>query len=143
MRLVLVCMVAIAIIGGYLALSLTGKTEKVLERSLATIEIADSSEERMQGLSGRKEIPNDYGMLFIFPEKGSYGFWMKDMLVAIDILWLSDDGVIIGSESAVSPDTYPKTFHPPQPVRFVLEIRGGLAKEKGWEVGTHLSLPLP
>ncbi len=143
MRLALALIVAAAVTGGYLALSSTNKMESVSGASLATIEIADSPEERMQGLSGRKEIPDDYGMLFIFSTPGSYGFWMKDMETSIDIAWIGDEGEILGVERSVAPSTYPTSFYPPVPVRYVLETRAGLMEERGWATSTVLDLPLP
>lgn len=110
--------------------------------SLERIEIASSSAARQHGLSGRTDVPQEYGLLFVFEEKGDYGFWMKDMKVSIDMLWLADDGTILGITDNVSPDTYPQAFHPPAPVRYVLETRAGEAARKGWGVGTKLSLPL-
>lgn len=109
--------------------------------SLAHIERADNAEARERGLSGRASIPEEFGMLFVFDDPGSYGFWMKDMLTSIDIIWLSEDGKILGIEESVSPDSYPLTYYPPTPVSRVLETRGGEAARKGWEVGTMLVLP--
>lgn len=106
-------------------------------------ELADTYAKRQQGLSGRREIPDNYGMLFIFDTLDRHGFWMKDMYVSIDIIWLSDTGEILGIEHSVSPDTYPNVFYPPVPVSRVLETRAGYAKEKGWEVGTEVYLPNP
>jgi uncharacterized protein len=105
-------------------------------------EIKDTPEGRQQGLGGRESVPTGYGMLFVFNESRRYGFWMKGMLVPIDILWLSDNGTVIGIESDVSPDSYPTVFYPPQPVRFVLETRAGEASVRGWKVGSQLPLPL-
>lgn len=96
-----------------------------------------------QGLGGRTDIPENYGMLFVFPNDARRGFWMKDMLAPIDMIWLSDTGTIVGVESSVSPDTYPKVFFPPSPVRFVLETRAGEAQRKGWSAGSKVPLPLP
>ncbi len=110
--------------------------------SLQTIDRADSEQERERGLSGRAEIPHEYGLLFVFPEKGLHGFWMKDMQAPIDIIWLSDDGTVLGIEASVTPSTYPKTFSPPEPVRYVLETRAGEARMKGWTVSSRLGLPL-
>lgn len=110
--------------------------------SLAHIEIADTPFAREQGLSGRTEISEDYGMLFIFPEKGDYGFWMKDMKVPIDVFWIADDGTIVGIEHELSPDTYPEAVYPPLPVRYVLETKAGTGAARGWVVGTTLALPL-
>ncbi len=110
-----------------------------------TYEIATSSGAQQRGLGGRESIPSEYGMLFVFDTPSRTGFWMKDMLAPIDIIWLSDSGVIVGIEDSVSPLTYrtKQSFYPPTPVRFVLETRAGEARRKGWSVGTKIELPQP
>lgn len=115
--------------------------EKTVTYHAFRFEIADSDAERTQGLSGRRDVPAGSGLLFIFDRPERYGFWMKDMLISIDIIWLSDDGTILAIEEAVSPDTYPTPFYPPRPVRYVLETRVGEAKAQGWVVGTRIQLP--
>ena len=119
-----------------------GAVDTIPTVSLAefSIEVADTGEARTQGLSGREEVPERFGMLFVFPEAGRYGFWMKDMRVAIDIIWLAEDGTVLAIDEAVSPETYPHSFYPPQPVRFVLETKAGEAQRSGWEVGTKLDI---
>lgn len=104
-------------------------------------EIADTEELRSKGLSGRADIPEDYGMLFVYDTDVIPSFWMKDMLVSIDIIWLSKDGEIIGILGNVSPDTFPETFSPETAIRYVLETRAGEAKRQGWEAGTRIWLP--
>lgn len=89
------------------------------------IEIADTNAERMQGLSGRESLETGRGILFIFPESGLYGFWMKDMNFSIDIIWLNGDLQPIGIEKNISPDSYPQVFYPPVPVKYVLEVNAG------------------
>lgn len=110
---------------------------------LFRVEVVSTPAARQQGLSGRKEMPQDYGMLFIFPMPGAHGFWMKDMHVAIDIIWLSDTGSILDIEENVLPDTYPNVFYPPEPVRYVLETRAGEARRKGWSEGELVPISLP
>ncbi len=107
-----------------------------------TFELADTDQKQIQGLSGRASIPNNYGMLFTFKTDDQYAFWMKDMLVPIDIIWLSDNGTILGVEDSISPDTYPAVFYPPQPVRYVLETRAGESRLLNWTTGTHVPIPL-
>jgi uncharacterized protein len=104
-------------------------------------EIADSQEERIRGLSGRADIPENYGMLFVFESPGRHGIWMKDMLVSIDIIWLSQDGTVLALIEHVSPATYPEVFYPPSPSHYVLETRAGEAARHGWGIGTSLKLP--
>jgi uncharacterized membrane protein (UPF0127 family) len=106
-------------------------------------EVVSTQALQAKGLGGRSDIPSDYGMLFVFTEKEKHGFWMKDMLASIDILWISDQGVVVGIEAAVSPATYPAVFYPPEPVRYVLETRSGEAARLGIVRGTKLNLPLP
>ncbi len=117
------------------------ETPLIAEQNAMTFEIADTPLKQEQGLSGRAVIPDNYGMLFVFAEPDRYGFWMHEMLTSIDILWLADDGTILGLEENVSPDTYPESFYPPEPVRYVLETRAGYAGERGWSVGSVVDLP--
>ena len=139
--------VALAVIGvfGYFFLPQPKETsEAVFEGEVEqefAFEIADTDTERVQGLSGRKSIPANYGLLFVFPEAGTHGFWMKDMHVSIDIAWLATDGTVLKIDEAVSPDTYPSVFYAPSPVRLVLETRAGEMRRQGWEVGTKVPLP--
>ncbi len=107
-----------------------------------TFETAATTEARILGLSGRSEIPENYGMLFVFDMDVTPAFWMKDMLVPIDIIWISKDGEIVGIESEVQPSTYPNTFSPAVPIRYVLETRAGEAARQGWEQGTKIWLPI-
>ncbi len=104
-------------------------------------EVVKDTVAQEKGLGGRKNIPDNYGMLFVFPKDASYGFWMKDMLTPIDMIWVTDTGTIIGIASDVLPSTYPNVFYPPGPVRFVIETKVGLAAEKKWTVGIRLALP--
>lgn len=88
------------------------------------VEIADTEVKRETGLSGRTSLPHHQGMLFVFDTPGTYGFWMKDMKIPIDIVWIGANMRVLGTEKNVSPDTFPRVFYPPGPVRFVLEIAG-------------------
>lgn len=107
-----------------------------------TFEIVRTPEAHAKGLGGRAEIPHDYGMLFVFQKADTYSFWMKDMLVPIDILWLHDDGTILKIDREISPSTYPSTtFSAPANVRLVLELRAGEAQRHGWSVGDTIALP--
>lgn len=85
------------------------------------VDIADSDEERIKGLSGREE----QSMLFIFPNEDFHGIWMKDMLFPIDIIWIDKDLKIVHIEKNVSPDTYPEIFIPENKALYILETPAG------------------
>lgn len=104
------------------------------------IEYATTSEARDRGLGGRTEIPEDYGMLFVFPKDDKYGFWMKDMLVPIDVFWLNSKGQVVSIASDVAISTYPNVLYPTEPARFVLETVAGFAREYNIATGTPLRL---
>lgn len=105
------------------------------------IEIVDTLEARTQGLSGRTEVPAGYGMLFVFDSADRYGFWMKEMLVPIDIIWIKDTGEVVGIDANVAPETFPIVFYAPLPVRYVLEVGAGEAERNGISLGSIITLP--
>lgn len=111
-----------------------------------TLEIADEWHERVRGLSGRKTLPEDSGLLFVFEEAGYPGIWMKDMNFPIDIIWLSEvvgEGNqmrIVDIKRHILPGTYPTTFHPSEPASFVLEMGAGVSEKIGLEVGDALDV---
>lgn len=98
-------------------------------------EIVDTPESRSRGLSGRPSLDEGTGMLFVFEEDGMHGFWMKDMNFPIDMLWLDADKKIIFIAAGVPPESYPQTFAPSAPARYVLEVPAGWAERNGVRVG--------
>lgn len=118
------------------------ETQTVVSEEGFSFEVVASTEARTRGLGGRTEIPANYGMLFVFPEAKRYGFWMKDMYVSIDIVWLKNDGTVIGIDANVSPESFPDPYFAPEPVARVLETRAGEAAAQGWVVGSRIELPL-
>jgi len=100
-----------------------------------------------RGLGGRESLPDDRGMLFVFPEPGSDAFWMKDMLIPIDIIWISAEGRVVDIQTAQPepgvPDAQLKLYEPSALGQYVLEARAGVAAEKGVQVGDEARIELP
>ncbi|MBU2103489.1 DUF192 domain-containing protein [Patescibacteria group bacterium] len=115
---------------------------QIQEKSNFTYEVVDTDALRQQGLSGRESIPQNYGMLFVFPAKDLHGFWMKDMQFAIDMIWINEEGIIVGIEREATPESFPQSFFPSEPVPYVLETVPGEAERQGWGIGTQLALPI-
>lgn len=101
------------------------------------VEVANTAYTRMQGLSGREELSEGHGMLFLFNPPERAGFWMKDMKFPIDIVWISG-GRVVGVEANVSPDDAPSrtVYYPSAPVDRVLEISAGSAAVAGITIGS-------
>lgn len=107
--------------------------------TILKLEVATSSEVRERGLSGRADLPADTGLLFIFPETALYGFWMKEMNFAIDIIWLAPDGKVVEITKEAKPESYPNAFYPPEPVKYVLEVNAGYAEQHNLKIGDILA----
>ena len=102
------------------------------------VDIANTYATQKQGLSGRTHLPEGTGMLFVFEREDLWSMWMKDMLFSIDIVWADGDGEVITIAHEVSPQTYPNSFAPSRPARYVLELPAGFARSHGIAEGTKL-----
>ena len=106
-------------------------------RTVATVtaEVADTEATRQRGLGGRAYLPEGRGMWFVFDTEARWGFWMKDTLIPLDILWATGDGTIITIAHNVQPQSYlqnpPQTFYPTAPARYALEMPAGWAVARG------------
>ena len=90
---------------------------------------------RVLGLSNRNSLGEDAGMLFIFAEEGTPGFWMKEMKFPIDIVWIDEEFRIAGIEKSVSPETFPEIFYPDNPIKYALELPAGFLDTQGIGAG--------
>jgi uncharacterized membrane protein (UPF0127 family) len=104
------------------------------------VEIAKRNAERMRGLMYRKELGDNAGMLFIFEEERALEFWMKNTCIPLDMIFISDKGVVVGIEEN-TPTLSTATFGPSCPARFVLEVNAGWARKHGVRPGMRVDLP--
>lgn len=110
------------------------------------LELATTDAERERGLSGRTSIESHGGMLFVFPRSRVQSFWMADCQTDMDILFISNAGVVVAaSEMPVEPPRAPKEsreayegrlkrYSSRYPVRFVVELAPGTIKRLGIKV---------
>lgn len=93
-----------------------------------------------QGLSGVTSLTDEEGMYWEFQELGRPNFWMKDMLIPLDFLWIRD-GVV----QQITPNVpAPKNgnlpiYQPTADVTNVLEVPAGFAERHGIKVGTGVT----
>ena len=106
-----------------------------------TVEIADTPEAITQGMMFRESMAPDAGMLFDFGEVRQASMWMKNTLISLDMLFIDADGQVIAiARNAVPGST--RSLGPGVPVRAVLEIPGGRAKEVGIQPGDTVQHPI-
>jgi len=123
-----------------------------------SLEVADDESEVFRGLSGRKSIAPDGGMIFVFPETEWRVFVMRDCAVPIDVLFLDDEGRVVGAH-AMQPEAprsaaeraddpagnaayearlrgYPSS----KPAAFAIEVRGGTIAALGVREGDRIAV---
>ncbi len=99
------------------------------KKNLFNVELARTNVERVYGLMYRQTLPEDSGMLFVFPEEEvERSFWMKNTFIPLDILFIKDNGLIHHiHENAIPHDLTPVSSQ--GPVSKILELNGGMAKK--------------
>ena len=96
-------------------------------------EIALTPAERATGLMFREALPTGEGMLFIFEQADFHTFWMLNMKIPIDFLWLSPEKRIVHIEHSVPPcpEEPCPNYQPMQKALYVVEVAAGFAKKEG------------
>ncbi len=103
-------------------------------------EIADTEGLRTKGLSGRKSLDAQAGLLFVFEKSDRHGFWMKDMNFPIDILWMDEKFAIVDAVTDVKPESFPETFFPKKEARFALELNSGIFRQLDAKIGDIIEI---
>ena len=105
-------------------------------------EVASTPASRQLGLMHRVYLPINDGMLFVFENKATHCFWMRNTKIPLAIAFISDDGKIINIEEMkpMSDDNH----CPTAPIRYALEMNQGWFSQKGLGTGNViLGIPRP
>ncbi len=109
-----------------------------------TVEIALTDEEQIRGLQGRDSLQPGSGMLFLYPEATPQAFWMKDVLMPLDIVFADGQGriteVLEQLPPCLGPVAHCPSYRSRSPARYVLEISAGQASARGLRLGDRLEL---
>ncbi len=106
-----------------------------IQKHKFNLTIAKTPKEKEVGLSQKTSLPQDSGMLFPFEQPSiDISFWMKNMKIAIDIIYINKDHVVTvfpNLQPPKSPDENLSIFKPDEPADKVLEINAGLSEKYG------------
>ncbi len=101
------------------------------------LEVAQTQQQQALGLMFRSALPDGRGMLFPFDPPRRTSFWMKDVPVPLDMVFIRGGEVV-----AIAPQVPPcpalpcPSYGPPdQTIDHVLELRSGRAAEIGLQAG--------
>lgn len=95
------------------------------------VRVAITDEEKDKGLQGVKELPEDEGMLFIYDEPQTVGFWMAETEIPLDIVFINEDEEVISVYHGQPND---RTIAEEYNVKYVLEININSGIKEGDEV---------
>jgi uncharacterized membrane protein (UPF0127 family) len=99
-------------------------------------EVAATPEQQQRGLMFRRELGPDRGMIFPFDPPQPVGFWMKNTLIPLDMVFIRSDGTIARIATAAPLDE--TAVESGEPIAAVLEIRGGRSAELGIRAGDRV-----
>ena len=103
------------------------------------VEIATTTAARNRGMMWRRELPEGRGMLFVFRTDSDQGFWMRNTLIPLDLLFIDSRGKIVGIVPQATPRSL-TTRSVGQPSRFVLEVPGGWSEKQGIVPGCKVEI---
>jgi uncharacterized protein len=102
--------------------------------------LALTPEQQRRGLMHVRRLPAFTGMLFVYGSDDVRSMWMKNTYFPLDILFIRSDG----SVESIAPMTEPlslRSITSGEPVRYVLELNGGVADELKIDSGSTVYLP--
>lgn len=123
--------------------ALFSTAELEIEGKKLIVEIADTPEALSKGLSGRKELPEGTGMLFVFKKPAPLSFWMKDTLIPLCIGYFDADKKLINIEEMTPPKEGASSFliyKSLSPALYALEVPSGWFSKNGIRKGSKFTL---
>jgi hypothetical protein len=101
-----------------------------------TAEVAHTDPARAQGLMHRRMLPENRGMLFVFPATAQHAMWMMNTYVPLSVAFIDERGVIINIED-MKPHT--QDAHPAaKPAKYALEVNQGWFTRHAVQVGASV-----
>lgn len=123
-------------LGGCKASDLPVRTIEVDGHAIQ-VEVASTPDTRARGLMYRDHLPENRGMLFIYPNEAPLGFWMKDTRIPLSIAYADRHGTIvrIADMTPFSLDRVPSLY----PAMYALEMNQGWFEQRGIERGARIT----
>ena len=104
-----------------------------------TLQVADTEEKRATGLMYVHAMPQDRGMVFVFPAEQPLSFWMKNTPIDLDIAFVDHTGKVVSVKTMRAYDL--TTVPSDEPATYAIEMNAGEAARLKLETGQHVDLP--
>lgn len=115
----------------------------VINNNAFELTVASTPKEMEIGLSETSSLPQNKGMLFSFKDPGYHTFWMKNMKIPIDIIYINKDEIVTIFSKVNPPSNStegPIIYRPDEPSDKVLEINAGLSEKYNFKKGDKVTL---
>ena len=104
------------------------------------VELVATEDQIQRGLMYRRTMPEDHGMLFRLGERRDHTFWMHNTCMALDMLFVDDDGMVVCIVEGATPLT-DSTRSVGCPSTWVLEVNAGWCRRHGVRPGQKMGIP--
>ena len=98
------------------------------------VEVVRTPESISRGLMFREHLPLNAGMLFFMYEVAEHSFWMRNTLIPLDMVFITEDLKIAGVVENAEPRT-DTSRRVNAPSLYVLEVNGGWTRSHGVGAG--------
>lgn len=138
---VIVVVIAVLLTQGVFA-NIFGKTTNVtIHDKTYKVNVAQTQEEKEIGLSKKKSLSDNGGMLFTFDTPDYYPFWMKQMQMPIDIVYIRENKVVTIYANVQPPkdqNETPTIYKPEEPADAVLELKANTVEKNNIKKGDEV-----
>ena len=107
------------------------------EISEINIEIAENDDARMTGLMYRTSMKENQGMLFIFTREEEQSFWMKNTVLALDMIFVNSKMEIVKIHHNTTPFSE-QSYSSGKPAEYVIEVNAGYSYRMGIKEGDKI-----
>jgi len=118
------------------------KPEVCIRNHCFEVDVASTPPQRSKGLMYREVLEPDQGMWFVFQQPQKYGFWMKNMVIPVDIIWVNNEYKIVFIAEDVQPcqKTPCTVVSPDKAASFVLEVPAGSVGGFRFQIGDRVKV---
>ncbi|MDX1683659.1 MAG: DUF192 domain-containing protein [Saprospiraceae bacterium] len=103
------------------------------------VEIAETQQERSQGLMHRHSMEGEHGMLFVYENERPQSFWMKNTYIPLDIIFINKDFRIVDQYLGAKPKST-KSIESRRAATYVLEVNAGFCR--AYNIGPGMTVEL-
>ncbi len=123
--------------------SFLNKSSVTINNHKFDLSVAKSDKEKQVGLSDKKSLSENSGMIFTFDKPDYYPFWMRNMHFPIDILFIANNKIVTIYRNVQPPKSNNEElpiYRPSQPADTAIELPAGTADKYNIQEGDTVKI---